>query len=116
MQRVVPIRKFVFGAKPGVKGKEATEPGDRSDENSLWVFRRRDPTEEEKMKLIGASLEISIAASFNLHIYTFGGQCYKQLRGGSIGSRLTMAVSKVIMLVWGRRVKAALRRAGVLWG
>ena len=113
LQRVVPLRRYRFGPKPGIKSQEAQEPDNRNEDSSLWVFRSKDPTEEEKRRMIGALLEISIAASFNLHLYSFGGECYLQLGGGPIGSRLTMAVSKIVMLVWGRQVKEAIRRAGL---
>ena len=70
-------------------------------------------TEGEKRAIIGAKLEICIAVSFNLQIYTFGGLCYRQMGGGPIGSRLTMAVNKIVMLVWGKKIREALEQAGV---
>jgi len=56
----------------------------------------------EKRKLIGSAIEKAIEASFKLHLYTFKGKVYRQLKGGPIGSRLTMAVSRVVMNCWGR--------------
>ena len=105
LHKVVPVRKHCHGPVPGIKSQEAKITLDRTEEESQWIFRSTNPTEAEKRALIGATLEICIAASFNLHIYIFGGVCYRQIGGGPSGSRLTMAVSKVVMLVWGRKIR-----------
>ena len=113
LHRIIPTRRSKFGPRPGVKSQEAKEPGDRIEEHSQWIFNKKELSDHEKRQILGAAVEIAISASFKLHIYSFGGQVYKQLSGGPIGSRLTMAVSKVIMLVWGRRVHDALIGAGI---
>ena len=96
-----------------MKSKEAYEPEDRDEEHSSWSFKRTELSEIEKRKIIGATLQIAIAASFHLHLYTFGGRVYLQMAGGPIGSRLTMAVSKIVMLVWGRKLQEHLGKAGL---
>ena len=55
--------------------------------------------------MIFLALEVGIKASFKLHTYTFGDKLYIQLKGGPIGARLTMAVSRVVMEIWRRRVR-----------
>ena len=63
------------------------------------------PHEGEKRQLLAVVIGIARAASFKLHVYIFGGKQYQQLVGGPIGSILTMAVSRVIVNVWGRMMR-----------
>ena len=70
-------------------------------------------TSVELKKLIAVSLYLGIKESFTNYIYTFGGQNYKQMSGGPIGSRLTMACARVIMVRWGRKFKGALEGSGI---
>ena len=113
LHKAVPTRRYKYGPRPGVKSKEAYEPEDRDEEHSSWSFKRTEFSEIEKRKIIGATLQIAIAASFHLHLYTFGGRVYLQMAGGPIGSRLTMAVSKIVMLVWRRKLQEHLAKAKV---
>ena len=113
LHNAVPTRKSKHGPRPGVKSKEVYEPEDRDEEHSLWRFKKKEFSENEKKNIIGATLQIAIAASFHLHLYTFGEKVYMQMSGGPIGSRLTMAVSKIVMLVWGRKLQEHLGRAGL---
>ena len=110
LSRVLPVRKKARGQRAGLgnKGPSLHDP-----EVSLWVFQTLEPTREEERKMIAAVLEISISASFDLHVYTFGGVIYRQVKGGPIGYRLTMAVSRVVMAVWGRRLQELLKDAGL---
>ena len=78
LRRVVPVRKFKMGPRPGLGSKEAQGDSLKEEEESKWVFGTLEPTEDEERKLIAATLEISIAASFSLHIYTFGGRVFRQ--------------------------------------
>ena len=58
-------------------------------------------------------MEIAIVTSFKQHIYTFKGKIYKQQRGGPIGSRLTMAVSRVVMNYWGKLFRERMEQVGL---
>ena len=106
--RVIPVRRYRKGVKPGVTGKEAMKK--ESGDEVRWVFPV--PSEEftdlERRKLFAACLEIGVRKSFALHTYQFGGVLYKQTEGGPIGMRLTMAGSRVEMAFWGREVKKIL--------
>ena len=97
LSRVCPVRRHKFGPRPGVKGKEACKKDTTPEEESQWTYRTLDQSDLEKRRLIGAALEIAITTSFKQHIYTFRGEIYKQQMGDPIGSRLTMAVSRVVM-------------------
>ena len=102
LARVCPIRKYKFGPKAGLTSKEAKEKSTDNDEKSKWEYRTLEQTPSEQRLLIGAALEIAIEASFKLHLYSFKGRVYRQLRGGPIGSRLTMCVARVVMKSWGK--------------
>ena len=113
LSRVVPRRRYTKGPRPKVTGQEAKGAKDLEDDpDSQWVFPPNDPTDWEKKKILAACVEIGIHASFSNHIYCFGGRAFKQLKGGPIGSRLTMAVARIVMMVFGDRLRQAMATAG----
>ena len=110
--RLIPWRKYKYGKEPGLqsataRGKEVKE------EEEQFVFPDVEPTKWETNVMISLALEVGIKASFKLHTYTFGGKIYMQLKGGPIGARLTVAVSRVVMELWRRRVRLSLTEAGL---
>ena len=110
----MPQRRFKKGPKPKIQGAEAKGGKHlEEEEEGQWIYNKREPTQAEKKKLISAAVEISIKASFKNHIYCFGGKVYKQLKGGPIGSRLTMAVARVVMAIFGRLVRQSLLTASI---
>ena len=113
LQRVCPTRKCRKGARPGLGSKEAQGARQSDNQDSRWEYRTLDQTREEERKLVAATLEISISASFDLHVYTFGGRVYRQRSGGPIGSRLTMAVARVVMAAWGRKMEVIIKEGGM---
>ena len=116
LHRICPKRKKTRGRKPTITGKEQAKAKLTEDEDSLWVFPEREATKLEERKLVAAMLEISIIASFGLHIYSFDGRIYQQKVGGPIGSRLTMAVSRIIMSLLGTKLRKYLTDADVkIW-
>ena len=81
-----------------------------------WIFPAREPTETEKRTLIGACLEIGVRKSFQQSVYQFGGKYYLQTSGGPIGARITMAVSRIVMYHWGKKLRNILSEANVkIW-
>ena len=101
LHKICPRRKKRRGRKPTITGKEQSKSKTTSEEDSLWEHPEKEPTVMEQKKLIAAMLEIGIIASFSLHTYTFAGRIYQQRLGGPIGSRLTMAVSQIVMSMLG---------------
>ena len=91
----------VRGGRRSRAGKEQSKIKTTSEEDSMWEHPEREHTVMEQKKLIAAMLEIGIIASFSLHTYTFAGRIYQQRLGGPIGSRLTMAVSQIVMSMLG---------------
>ena len=111
---VCPRRKKRRGRKPTMTGKEQSKRKATDDEESLWTHPTRDPTDLEQRRLIAAMVEIAILASFSLHVYSFAGCIYQQKVGGPIGSRLTMAVSQIIMSMLGAKLRAYLSQGEII--
>ena len=61
--------------------------------------------------LIALALNIRVRTSFGLATYRFGGKLYHQLKGGPIGSRLTMVCARLLMIHWDRLVMDKLKQA-----
>ena len=117
LHHIVPKRRYSRGPKPKITGEEAKggKNLERADEESQWEYPypTREPKSRDLKKLVAAALEISISASFSNHIYCFGGQVFRQLVGGPIGSRLTMEIARVIMMLFGRQMRSTLEEAGI---
>ena len=43
---------------------------------------------------------IATEVLFTTHLYTFGGEAFKQLSGGPIGLRATCAIARLVMCIW----------------
>ena len=112
LNKACPSRRFNRGPRPTIHGKEA-KGGKQSGggAESKWEFQNHELNDWEMKKLIAASIEIGIIASFKNHIYCFGGKGYRQKKGGPIGSRLTMAVARVVMLIFWENIKGDFRRS-----
>ena len=112
LERVVPRRRFTGGAAPKITSKEATS-ADSEKASDKWIFPDIELTSVEKRKLIAACLEIGIRTSFKHSVYTFGGRYYMKQSGSPIGERISMAVARVVMYDWGKRMKETLHSAGI---
>ena len=55
---------------------------------------------KHKKKLLALAIERAVVFFFRNFVYTFGGEIFLQLKGGPIGARVTMAVSKLVMEEW----------------
>ena len=53
---------------------------------SSWRALPKEPTKEERRKLVGLMVETNLRAILKCNIYTFGGNLYHQQQGGAIGS------------------------------
>ena len=79
--------------------------------DTQWVFPVFDPGKYEIRCLVALALNIGIRTSFGLATYRFGGKLYHQLKGGPIGSRLTMVCARLLMIFWDSRVMNKLKQA-----
>ena len=67
LSRVIPKRRYTKGQKPTIHGKEAKNSKVTEDIDSQWEFKPDlELTELERRKVIAATLEIGIQASFGL--------------------------------------------------
>ena len=90
------IEMFLPQRRRGRRGREAGMGSKECDqryieegnEKSNWQWPQRRITKEDRKKLMGAALEISVKFFFKNFTYTFGGKVYIQLHGGPIGSPL----------------------------
>ena len=112
LENIVPRRRYHRGQEPGVTSKEALS-GDGDRDEDKWIFPPREATEAEKRSLIAACLEIGVRTSFKNSVYQFGGQYYLQTTGGPIGARVTMAVARIVMYDWGKKLRNILSEAEV---
>ena len=64
---------------------------------------KREPTLEEKRKMVGKVLEIMTIVSMKNHVYKFGGKIRIQSQGGPIGLGLTGDVADCAMIDWDKK-------------
>jgi hypothetical protein len=57
-------------------------------------------TQRDKREIISTVISIAVKVMFSTHVYTFGGEFYRQTSGGPIGLRSTCAVARLVMKVW----------------
>ena len=112
LSRVIPRRRYKQGRAPRITSKEAMS-GDSDKTDDKWIFPDIELTKIEERKLVAACLEIGVRTSFQNSVYTFGGRYYLKQSGSPIGERLSMAVSRIVMYDWGRKMKATLTSAGM---
>ena len=110
--RCCPWRTGTRGRAPGIKSINAKYQECKPEDNQ-FKFPKVEPHKWEIRRMVGISLEIGISTSFQLHTYPFGGRNYQQVKSGPIGARLTMAVARIIMQLWRRKVKQHLEEANL---
>ena len=98
LRRVLPVRRFKPGTKPGVTGQGPMGP--EANDEEQWIFPRVELTELEKKKLFATALKIGVKTAFRTHLYQFGGRIYHQTSGGPIGLRLAGAAARIVMGEW----------------
>ena len=57
---------------------------------------------------------IAVECLFTTHLYTFGGEIFKQLDGGPIGLRGTCAIARLVMCIFDKLWKEVVTKAGLL--
>ena len=104
LDRIAPWRRYRKGCKPGVTGSGPL--GMESDDEVIWVFPNREPTELEKKRLLASCFEIAVRVAFTSHMYQFGGKTFLQKDGGPIGVRLAGAAARIVMGEWDARLNS----------
>ena len=59
-------------------------------------------TEWEKEEILAQVLAITVDILFKNHLYSFGGNTFRQIKGGPIGLRATCAIARMVMCEWDR--------------
>ena len=103
---------------PSRKSKSKTElkmsaiPPNWDPENK-FEYRQEEITPEEEREILARVVEIGTRMLFQNHVYRFGGQIFKQEKGGSIGDRWTGAAAEMVMQDWAENYREILTAAGI---
>ena len=65
-----------------------------------WVWPDIVLTSCQKRQIVTEVLVLAVGAFFTTHIYTFGGNVYRQAKGGPIGPRATCALARCLMNIY----------------
>ena len=107
---VVQERLHSAGAAPGITSREILHRGPACP--SKWKEQARRPTEEERRKMLGLMVEISINLCMEHHYYIYNGKVKKQEGGAGIGLRLSEALGRAFGLWWHGKLLQKLERLG----
>ena len=87
--------------RPMAENKEEREAmAQGNPKYSSWKALPKEPTKEERRKLVGLLVETNLRALLKCNIYTFGGDFYHQQEGGAIGSEATHWSFRFVMDEW----------------
>ena len=107
---VVQERLYNKAAAPGITSREILDRGPTC--GSKWRPPRRAPTEQERRRMLGKMLELSIIYCMEHHYYMLGGEVKRQARGAGIGLRCSEALGRAFGLDWDRRLVERLEALG----
>ena len=99
-QEILPSRKFVTGAKPGITTAEVLGPLHRKPEKSKFNPPLRIPNQEESKGILKRVIKKGILTEMNNHTYKWNGLYKLQLKGGGIGDKLAQAAARIFMIWW----------------
>ena len=105
LDEVCPTRDTNQGKKPTVQSLTHDSWEDR---HSHWNDPARQPTEEEKRKMIIVALGCQMKAVMTNHDYTFNNEIRKQSKGGPIGLDLTGSIAQIFMIWWNKELRRRL--------
>ena len=101
---VMPTRKKTGGMQPGITTAEVRRPfSDDKNAKSRFKYGSREPTEQEKRRLLAECVRVVVVTMMENHAYSFKGEAHLQEEGGSIGERFTQALARLVMLDWDQR-------------
>ena len=107
LQEVIPIWKKAGGRgrHPGITTKEVKAPLQENKDwgKSLFNPPSRGATVEEKKLILSLCVEQGLLAAMDGHLYNWHLEVKKQVEGLGIGSDLTRAVARLVLLDWDNR-------------
>ena len=93
------------GRHPGMTTKEVRGPlqEEKDWESSLFLPPTRRSTEEERKKIFSICVELGLQAAMEGHLFVWHKEVMKKQEGLGIGSDLTRAVARLVMLDWDQK-------------
>ena len=79
-----------------------------------WTRPLRRATEEINKKLLMKAFEVALKLVMKNHVYTFNKECFKQLKGGTIGVSIAGDVANLFVVWWDRELKIRLEHEGII--
>merc|ERR1712020_268305 len=105
---VVQERLYKAGAAPGITSREILSRGPACP--TKWKEPRRQPTEEERRKMLGIMVEYAIKMCMEHHYYMHNQEVKRQGEGAGIGLRLSEALGRAFGLDWDDKLLKKLER------
>ena len=99
IKNFLPIRKNNKGREPSMNNKYFRGPrkfDELKDHEQQWVFGIIPENKETRRFIIAVVLKIAVQTNFGLFVYEFNGRLFRQVRGGPIGARVTMAAAQLV--------------------
>ena len=96
LKRVLPVRRYNNGTRPGKTGEDPL--GGDTGSQEQWDFPslgKRGITREERKMIIAMVAQKSVLAIFKTHTYWFANKFFLQRRGGPIGLRSTCCIARL---------------------
>ena len=114
LRRVLPVRRYVHGSRPGVTGEDPLGPDSGSQDQ--WEFPsvgKNGLTKLEKRLVIAQVAQKSVLALFKTHTYRFANKFFLQKRGGPIGLRSTCCVARLVMMWWDEQFLEVVKKSNL---
>jgi hypothetical protein len=73
----------------------------------------REPSDEEKRRIMGKVMKILTETLMVSHTYRFDGKVYRHEDGGPIGLEVTQVIARVVMLMWDKMAKKLFAELGM---
>jgi hypothetical protein len=73
----------------------------------------REPSDEEKRRIMGKVMKILTETLMGSHTYRFDGKVYRHEDGGPIGLEVTQVIARVVMLMWDKMAKKLFAELGM---
>ena len=90
LRRVLPIRRYTNGTRPGISGEDPLGPDVGSQDQWKFPNLKRNPlSKQEKRMIVAEVARKSVLGVFKTHTYRFANKFFLQRKGGPIGLRST---------------------------
>ena len=85
----------------------------RKKKEAIIIKPKREPTKEERKRMLAKAVEILIIETMKNHVYRFGNEFRVQSSGGPIGLSLTGEVADCMMIDWDKDFLGKLNTLGI---